>query len=109
MKFLRLLHQTVLILPLAALLLAAPCAHAQPVTVEVSENEKAIFAFHRLGGKEHDFHMIGRSYDEFMDVPTEFKDEVLEQIVLRLKTGFGLYDPARDFLQIKTDILVQLR
>jgi hypothetical protein len=93
---------------LLALLFPAANAAAQ-IQVNVSENEKAIFAFHRLSRQEPDFKMIGRSYDEFMNAPLELKEEVLEATTLRLKTGFGMHDLDKDFLRITTKILVQVR
>lgn len=90
-----------------ALLLAGP-ALAQP-RVQVSENEKAIFAFHRLSGQQPSYELIAAADEEYKTAPPELAEQILAESVIRLKTGFGMYDPGRDFLQIATNVMAQIQ
>ena len=67
---------------------------------EVTENDKAVFAFFTLNGHTPAYEQwIENSPKYLAETTYEGKREVLQTEVLLLKCGFGKYNSVRDFIQ----------
>lgn len=72
---------------------------------EISENDKAVFAFFTLNGHTPAYQdWIENSPKYLAQTTYEGKREVLEAELLRLKWGFGTYNAGRDFIKIRTPV-----
>ena len=72
---------------------------------EVTENDKAVFAFFTLNGHTPAYEQwIENSPKYLAETTYDGKREVLEAELLRLKWGFGTYNVERDFIKIRTPV-----
>jgi hypothetical protein len=72
---------------------------------EITESDKAVFAFFTLNGHTPAYEQWIENSPKYLAQTTyEGKREVLEAELLRLKWGFGTYDVARDFIKIRTPV-----
>lgn len=108
----KLKKSVLLLLASLALLNLAPglAASALAQDPNINEQEKAVFAFHKLTKGVPNYQKLIESMKEYNEQDSMFKkQEVYEKESLRLKWGFGVYDPKKDYLNIETDIYLQLR
>jgi hypothetical protein len=84
--------------------LAATPALAQ--NKEVTESDKAVFAFFHLTGGTPDYEQWVRNSDKYLAAAADPKlqADLYEIETLRLKWGFGTYNKDKDFLKIRTPV-----
>lgn len=96
---------TVLFLAVLALFqAAAPAARAD---LEISEEEKAVFSFFRMSGGTPDYDTWIVNSPRYAGAPEPLKNAVREEEDVRLKWGFGTFEPQKDFLKIETEIVLR--
>ncbi len=74
-----------------------------------SDSDKAVFAFYHYAKGEPDFEKWVKNSPPYLSAPLETKEEIFEQEMLRLKWGYGTLDLEHEDLNIKTDIMFQVR
>lgn len=71
-----------------------------------TQREKGVFAFFALGNGPPDFESWITSSDEYVQVTAKEREEYLINQSIRLGTGYGLFDPTKDVLNIETVVSV---
>lgn len=88
----------------------AICLPSLAQNKEVSESDKAIFAFFKLASLTPDYDQWIRNSEKYI---TSAEDPTLQRDIyeiesLRLKWGFGTYNPEQDFIKIRTPVKLAL-
>ena len=91
-----------LLVPLAPSKAAGSDKEDDPTT----QREKGVFAFFSLGSEPPDVEMWVSSSDEYNGLPYKYKEDYLISQSIRLGTGYGLFDPQKDLLNIRAVVLV---
>ncbi|MCF8495981.1 MAG: hypothetical protein K9G62_04855 [Alphaproteobacteria bacterium] len=87
---------------------AAPKSEAQE-SEALSDYEKTVFSFFKLTNGTPDFKKIIEVLDRYVKENSKYvKNKIYEKENLRLKWGFGSYEPDKDYIKIKTKIFVQI-
>ncbi len=71
-----------------------------------SQREKGVFAFFTLGSGPPDFERWIMSWEEYSQLSTKERENYLIDHSIRLGTGYGLFDPKKDLLNIETVVSV---
>jgi hypothetical protein len=92
--------------PFLIFLFLTICAPAFAQNKEVSESDKAVFAFFHLGGGTPAYEEWVRNSEKYLlsAEDPKLQSEIFEIELLRLKYGFGTYDPDNDFIKIRTPV-----
>ncbi len=101
--------RTVACLILSAFLLVFAAA-ALAGTEETSENEKVVFAFFKLNKHVPAYEEWIKNSHVYKSAPPDeaTRIELFEKEMLRLKWNYGTYEPAVDFIKIRTQVRVLL-
>src|SRR5262245_34468946 len=79
------------------------CMPAWAQNKEISESEKAVFAFFKLAKTEPDFEHWVKSSEKFRQAADTYQQQqILRVEMLRLQYGFGTYDVAKNSIRLRT-------
>jgi len=72
---------------------------------EANDLEKAIFAYFALAGKPPDYAQWIRNSEKYRHEKDPVrKEEIYETETLRLKWGYGVYSPEKDYIKLRTPV-----
>jgi hypothetical protein len=81
-----------------------------PSSKNFSENEKAVFAYFKMTGRLPYFAQMIEEMNSYKNEASMYKKQkIFQSQSLRLQQEFGTYDPKTDYLEIKADVMLQLR